>query len=258
MKSYSKDIKILQSSEIPIYVVSLADEISRKQSLQDQFPKNFDQFLFVEAVDFRGKKINELNGLYKECSHNKKSPLTPTEIACSLSHVKVLKLFLKTTYKRCVILEDDVIGCDLDINLVFRSMQITENGLFILGGQEGMKNNEYLCGYENEDGFYAIPRLARHFLYRTCCYSVDRYWAQKIIDEQSNCLTRADNWKHLTKPRNDVFYLKILKHPTDLSNSYIQVERNLFKDNLTSLLYRNIAKIYLFSLTLFGTLRKVK
>lgn len=251
-------MEILKKIIVPIYVISLASEDLRRRSLKYQFLDYYGRFIFVDAIDFRGKKISDLNNFYKKCSHNERNPLTPTEVACSLSHVKTLKLFLETTHERCVILEDDVMGCDTDISLVLKTMQTTNRGLFVLGGQEGMKNSRHLCGYKGRSGVYKIPRLARLFLYRTCCYSVDRYWAQKIIDEQSNGLSRADDWSYLTKLRDDVFYLKILKHPTNLSNSSIQVERNFSKDNLVSLMYRNAVKIYLFLLTRLGKLRKVK
>ncbi|MDK8755543.1 glycosyltransferase family 25 protein [Acinetobacter radioresistens] len=253
----SENTSTLVSSEIPIYVISLADEKSRKDFLKSQFTDYFDKFLFVEAIDFRRKALNDIRGLYKQCVHNRKQPLTPTEIACSLSHVKALKQFLETSHKRCMILEDDILGRDADIDFLLEVMQPIRHGLFLLGGQEGMKNSKYLCGYKNNAYFYSIPELARIFLYRTCCYSVDRYWAQRIIEEQDTCLKRADDWHHLTKSRKDIFLLKVLKHPVELNNSYIQAERSLLRDNFASLVYRNTIKIYLSLLVMLNKFNKI-
>lgn len=243
----------------PIYVISLTDDKLRKDALRKNFPVYFNQFKFVDAFDFRKKNIRDIEHLYNKCIHNRKNPLTPTEIGCSLSHIKALQLFLESDYKRCLILEDDIIGGDKDIDLsIFLLENNINRGLYILGGQEGMKNERYLCGYKNLTNIYTIPYLARFFLYRTCCYSVDRWWAKQIIIKQSTCLRRADDWIQLTDSRKDVFFFKALKHPMTLENSYIQDERNLFKDNIISLVFRNFLKFYLSILIMFRKLKRIK
>jgi len=247
------------SELIPIYIISLADEKLRKDALKKQFPAYYNQFKFIDAFDFRNKNIEDIGHLYNRCTHNEKNPLTSTEIGCSLSHIEALNLFLESKHKRCLILEDDIIGTDKDIDLSLQLLRNNfNNGLYILGGQEGMKNGKYLCGYMNLTNIYTVPYLARFFLYRTCCYSVDRWWAKQIIIRQNTCLRRADDWTQLTKFRKDVFFFKVLKHPLTLENSYIQHERNLSKDNLASLVYRNFLKLYLSSLILFRQLKKIK
>lgn len=244
---------------VPIYVISLADDKLRKDNLKRQFPVYFNQFKFVDAFDFRKRNISDIKHLYNRCVHNRNNPLTPTEIGCSLSHIKALNLFLESGSKRCLILEDDIIGCDKDIDLsLFLLRNNINSGLYILGGQEGMKNGRFLCGHKSLTNIYTIPYLARFFLYRTCCYSVDRWWAKKIIIKQNTCLKRADDWIQLTKSRKDVFFFKALKHPSILENSHIQLERNIIKDNLTPLVYRNFFKFYLSTLIIFRRLKRIE
>ena len=110
--------------DIPIYVISLASDTERRKKLKEQFPIHYSSFQFIEAIDFRGKRKEEISDKYKECKHNGKRPLTPTEVACSLSHQKAIDHFLRSGNEWCVILEDDILGKDSGMYKIKHTIQM--------------------------------------------------------------------------------------------------------------------------------------
>ena len=104
-----------------IYVISLTTEIKRRKNIQ-KISAYFDfEFEFVDAVDFKSLKIDELkkkkeiafpnNNFYctKNCTClGRGHDIDVRQIACSLSHLKVWNLVIKKDLRNALILEDDV------------------------------------------------------------------------------------------------------------------------------------------------------
>ena len=74
--------------------------------------------------------------------------LSNGEVACTLGHKTILKKFLKTNNSYCVVFEDDVEArplsqyLDQDLSEIFYGND--QAIIFILGGQEGLKNYKYI------------------------------------------------------------------------------------------------------------------
>lgn len=232
--------------DIPIYVISLASDTERRKKLKEQFPIHYSSFQFIEAIDFRGKRKKDISRDYKECKWNKRKPLSPTEVACSLSHINAMEIFLRTNSEYCIVFEDDVIGVDHDIFEVNNIIAECDStiGLIILGGQDSMSNGAYLSGFNiGLRDIYCIPPISRSFLYRTCCYTINRSYAKKIISRQRECMRRADDWSGLLRKNEDIYFKKIFFHPESMKGSHIESSRKKFRDNINDLVFRNMKKV---------------
>ena len=86
-----------------IYIINLDTAVERKKSVEQELLKTNIPFQFISAVD--KTSLNKFK--YKEKNKYKKK-LNPAEIGCYLSHIKVKKQFLESTYDFAIILEDDI------------------------------------------------------------------------------------------------------------------------------------------------------
>ena len=137
-------------------------------------------------------------------------------------------------------------------------------GLTILGGQEGIINSRYLIGIQKSDYLWKLSKMARRFLLRTCCYSVDIKTAKLILSSQLNYLSRADNWIRILPINTNFFYIGKFKHPLESNESNLEPERkegNLFKrayrDGPTKIATNSSLKIIIFIITRLGIRKKL-
>ena len=96
---------------IPIFIINLPRRIDRKQQISQRLDlMKINNYAFVEAVD--GSTLqNETSSEYynKEKAINIKRNLLPNEIACSLSHLKIMQQMVNNNIKHAIIMEDDCI-----------------------------------------------------------------------------------------------------------------------------------------------------
>lgn len=248
-----------------IYMISLKRDIERREQMQKKFPRYYPKFHIIDAVDAREESSAKFIQKYdKPCPNDKRRPLTKGEKCCAISHLLALEDFLQSGDERCIIVEDDIIGHDNDFD---KSIQMTGNlnvnGLFIFGGQQGLKNSKYLVARKNIKGFWIVPKISITFITRACCYSFDRETAQIIYRAQINCLTRSDNWQKY-KGKFKFYFSDILAHPDDLTKSNLETERStrgiifeILADGLKNLMQRNFKKIIIFSLVSFKLFKKI-
>lgn len=252
----------MTNRNIPIYVISLASDTERRQQLQEKFPESYNFFQFIEALDLRGKKKSEISHLYIESPYNKRKPLTPTEVACSLSHETAWATFIKTKLPWCIILEDDVYGHDDDIRETVNIIRKLEgSGFFLLGGQQGMKNSKYILG-TRQDKHWIIDRRSLMFCTRACSYAISRETAIELISQNKKYLDRSDNWETRLRKIPNLYYINKIKHPENLNGSHLEREReksfgtsaaaNIYRDGATRLIKVNLRKMQIIFLALFS------
>lgn len=219
--------------DIPIYVISLPSDVVRRENMKKQFPESYKYFEFIEAIDFRGREKNEINHLYKECKQNMKRPLTPTEVACSLSHQKAIDHFLRSGNEWCVILEDDILGKDSGMYKIKHTIQRNAGAdFFLFGGQDGMKNAKYIFGTIEKDDIWRLNKISLTFCTRACCYAISRQTAVHFHEISKNCTDRADIWERKLKPLESIFFVDIIKHPSNLEQSHLEAQRQADGDGL--------------------------
>ncbi len=213
---------------MPIYLVSLEQDEQRRKELNTRFQNFYSKFIHINAVD--GRKISAKAYYDKTINYFIKTnkTMSPSELGCTLSHIKALEEFMQTDSDYALILEDDVIGTDEDIKKIFRtSSTLDENTLFICGGQDGLSAKKYLVGkkYLTEE-LYQLSKFSHKHVLRTCCYVVTKKTAGLILNHHHKSLTLADKWDDFFDRQNiKIVFQDILKHPIDLSNSHIENER---------------------------------
>jgi glycosyl transferase family 25 len=93
-----------------IFVINLERSIDRRLKIQKRLNELEVQFSFINAVDGRSLS-NEEKSLYDDAAVNKKMhrSLSPGEIGCYLSHIKVWEKIVTEKLPWAVVLEDDII-----------------------------------------------------------------------------------------------------------------------------------------------------
>lgn len=249
-----------------IYMISLKRDIERREQMQKKFPRYYPKFHIIDAVDAKDESSAEIIQKYdKPCPHDKRRPLTKGEKCCAISHLLALEDFLQSGDERCIIIEDDIIGTDDDFDEAISLLQ-TENplGLTVLGGQEGLRNSKYIIGSRRSSGLWELSKIARRFLLRTCCYSIDIATANAISSSQLGHLSRADNWSRILSARVTFFYTEKFKHPVELDKSNLESERkvdslikNIHQDGLIKITTNIFAKIVISFVTFLRIRKKI-
>lgn len=95
-----------------VYVISLIDELKRRESIINQFKKiGFDSYEFFDAVDIRALNNSEIVNYFDVDRFYEVYGRYPSkaEIGCTLSHFECLKKIAVSNMSGALIIEDDAI-----------------------------------------------------------------------------------------------------------------------------------------------------
>lgn len=213
---------------LPTYLISLQADTTRRNALKQSFPMYYDSFIHIEAIDGRELSAKEYYKKTLPFLLKYQHPMIPAELGCTMSHIKALKEFLKTSHQFALILEDDIIGNDKDLQQITQLTSYLDiNSLLLCGGQIDLPSKKYRLGKIIKDtNIYEVAKFSYSFIYGTCCYLVTRKSAQAIIDYHQKNLTLADKWDVFFRGTNiKIMYINILQHPLDYKNSHIEKDR---------------------------------
>lgn len=215
-----------------IYLISLEQDKLRREVLRENFPQTYPEMQWIKAVNGKELSAKEYFFYSQQYFNEHQKIITPSEVGCTLSHIRALEAFLKTEENFCLILEDDVIGTDQDIfnleNLINgRQLQ----GVICLRDQSDFGFSKYIYGKKNKK-VHELSRFSIKFIYGTCSYALDRNAARHLLKRQKQKIEVADAWYAIFRNSDIPFlYLNLFKHPEDLSNSHIENERIIFHIN---------------------------
>lgn len=213
-----------------IYLISLPGSFERREILKKRFPKYYDHFTVIDAVDGRKLTAEEYFRLVA-CSFLKDFLLmTPGEVGCALSHVKAYENLIHSGEEYALILEDDVIGNDKDIEKIQELMPELLNRygnrfVWYVGGMEGLSKKYIYVKKTSIAGIYVVHELSKRYLYGTFSYVVTKVAAEQILESQMKCLRIADSWDKILPREFIILYSGILKHPHEREGSNIHLER---------------------------------
>lgn len=214
--------------DIPIYLVSLKQDVARREALKRRFPEAYSAFQNIGAVDGRALPAKEYFEKTKGFYSYHKRVMTPGELGCTLSHIKALNEFLMTSSSHAMIIEDDIIGEDEDFKLIadFIKAEFKGEGIAYCGCQDGLMNR-YKYGKPICNSVLKVAYGNRAEFSRTAAYIVSRSAAKTILSfHNENFITVADFWFELLREfKGDVYYLPVLSHPLDLVDSNIEGDR---------------------------------
>ena len=213
--------------QYPVYVISLAKDKERRNSLKKQF-NSYNEFQIIDAVE--GNKI-DIQQYFKYLSGSLSKYnilISPNELGCTLSHIKAYEAFLATDAEYCLILEDDVVGNDELIKKAFSFVdKIPKNSMILLGGEYPKA-----WGKKISNDLYVVSRYSLQRIYNAHAYILDKQSAQNLLNIQKKTLTVADIWCYLLPQKNISLYYSKLIHQNDNENpSNIEIERDIKTKN---------------------------
>ena len=181
-------------NKFKIYIINLKQSSERRKNIIDQIEKqNIENYELIEAID--GNKLSE-----EELNHftfkNKKNlnpwgpKLTPSQIGCALSHIKVYRKFIKSDYEYALILEDDAIflkkfNSDLK-NFIYKNLKYKKQILLL------SELKEFLSDPIDKNEEYEIVNVTNAFF--THSYFINKKAAKSIIEFNYPLKTVADNF----------------------------------------------------------------
>lgn len=238
------------------YLVSLQNDHLRREKMAVNFPLHYQKMIYFEAINGKMLTASSFFSYSSKAYKINNKFLSPGEVGCTLSHLEVLKEFLKTDEKYCLILEDDIIGKDNDLLEIERIIDKTRlNGIINFRNQDGFGFEKILFGKEKYiNGLYKIPKFSAKYILGTCAYCLDREAASKIIDFHERYFNVADCWGDFLRVYNiGFYYYPLINHPDEPLSSNIENERYLFykrigffRRNINRFIFFNFIKIYFF------------
>lgn len=247
-----------------VFLVSMKQDSKRREILKQNFKTFYDEFNIIQAIN--GKEL--LADLYYKKSFKTsldlKRLMSPGELGCTLSHIEALKAFLDSSFEFGLILEDDVIGCNQEIEKI-KNLEIKQDFVLICGAQDGLGSQKYIYGKKVFKDLFEVCKFSYPHIYRTCCYVVTKNSASKILKYQEANHDLADRWDKILKNSDlKLYFADIFSHPKDLENSHIEKDRQNAKPSFFKKLFSKwiFVKIYsilgIICLRILGYKRVVK
>ena len=178
-----------------VFVISLKSDEARREKLKERF-KNYGEFKLVEATDGRAMSAKEYYGYALPSLEAYDRLLSPSEVGCSLSHVRAYEEFLKSDAKFALILEDDVIGDEDGVEKAFEAAaKMDEGSALICGAQDGLEGRFSAFGKKLKDDFWLVSKRSYGTIYRAAAYVLDRRAAEKILQTHKKALAFAKRFK---------------------------------------------------------------
>lgn len=233
--------------EFKIYIVNLKkDEKRRENIIREVKKQNLANYEIVDAVDGNELNQNELNNAtFKNKRHFNpwNSKMSPSQIGCALSHIKIYEKFIKTEFEVALILEDDAIFVrDFNNNL---KQLILKNFKFrkqiVLLSELKEFHSKALDSADN----YEIVNVSNAFF--THAYMINKEAARSIISFNYPVKTIADNFVFFKIYCN----IKII----GLNPYLLDQDKKSFKTTIKS--EENTKKIFLIRRTIYKIKNKI-
>ncbi|WP_462155375.1 glycosyltransferase family 25 protein [Pseudoalteromonas piscicida] len=210
-------------SSIPVLILSLEESAGRRVKISSQLEKAGIEFSFFDAIN--GGKLSAKE-YFSQGVVGRKRALTPSELGCTLGHLGIYKKLTESDAGFALVLEDDVDLIEEKWN-AYKDHSLDKDCLYILGGQEGMRRGRLLKAVRKQN-YAEYPSFMSALFHRTCSYIVSKEIAFKILELSKSELFLADDWPFIAKNCGikKVVYIPIFSHPIDVSDSYIEKERN--------------------------------
>jgi glycosyl transferase, family 25 len=189
----------------------------------------------ISGIMGRDMTAGQYFSLTIECHKRHGYWMTPGEVGCALSHADALRAFLTGTADAALVLEDDADASG--VALALPHLTAAAGFAFVdfihLGGMDGLHwAQDALLGRkvpEHDGSLFEIDPASTWALQRTCGYIIKREAAAAILDALENCLFLADDFVIIRNllPSGRIFFMDVVRHPSDLGGSLMESERKL-------------------------------
>ena len=180
--------------EFKIYVVNLKRDNARRKNIINEIEKqNIKNYEIIDAIDGNELSEQELNNLsYKD--KNLINPwnikMSPSQVGCALSHIKIYKKFIKTDYNYALILEDDAVfiqSFNEDLKKLILKNITDKKQILLLS-----ELKEFFSKPIDKNNSYEIVNVTNAFF--THSYIINKEAAKSIIKFNYPIKTIADNF----------------------------------------------------------------
>lgn len=230
---------------LEVLVVSLKHATGRRNAIQSQLDRLKIPFRFIDAVNGRDlpedtlTKIQSDQRSFQDYNRN----LGPGEIGCTLSHQEIYRQIVARNLDGAIVLEDDVLlkPCFADFFRTLEQLPHLEQGVVLLGGGEYREkhvNKNYYSWLKTSRNptpisgthFRVCQIISGHkYAVRTCGYFISQNAAKRLDSFSAHNKTLADDWKTFVSlgilENINIIQPYLLRHPIDISDSTIQVDR---------------------------------
>lgn len=206
---------------------------------RNKISKNLNSFdlsyTFIDAVNGREILAKDYYPMAKNPNFlfNRRHIISPAELGCRLSHKKAIDTFISNSTKEWLMIFEDDIEFSIELINYLRfitSIKSCDDFLIHLGGQDGLSTKNRILFKKDKN--YTVLKAKSVFsftlrwLYRTCGYVVNKAAAEKLLKAHEFSFV-ADDWCFVKNKShiNKIYYVDMITHPTDLSNSSIENER---------------------------------
>jgi glycosyl transferase, family 25 len=166
--------------------------------------------------------------------------LTPGEVGCALSHVRMLQGFLNSSAQVVVIFEDDVIIEKQSVDKLLKALRFTKSTDILVA----CRQRTYYTG-----NFRALPLAGYNDCYEvqkddwinvkgTYAYALGREAAKHILSVQNGELCLADDFQALCPNDGRLLFCDAFGHLETYEASNIDIERQMQRSRPRPLIFR--------------------
>ncbi len=219
------------------YVISLVDELNRRNSISCQLKSINESFQFVDAIDFRRSQHDLVDSSVRHGSSNTiKRTMTKGEVGCALSHFECYQKLVSSNADWAWIIEDDASLLDRikegDIRKILSEIEGADIDVLILGYSKLSKEEEH--SFYKMEPIKAIKKIDsteigtpwKNWTCGTVSYIISRSGAEKFLKnfKDKKIATVADDWHYF----QENFSIKILHcRPVLVFEDFISFESSL-------------------------------
>ncbi len=182
------------TEKFKVYIVNLKKDLKRKENILNQIQiQKLNNFEIIEAID--GNELNQIE-LDEQVFKNKKlknpwnTKMSPSQIGCALSHIKIYKKFINSKYDFALILEDDAVFVnnfsDELINFILNSFKFKKQIILL------SELKEFFSKPIDKKNNYELVNVTNAFF--THSYFINKEAAKSIVAFNYPVKTIADNF----------------------------------------------------------------
>jgi glycosyl transferase, family 25 len=166
--------------------------------------------------------------------------LTPGEVGCALSHVRMLQEFLNSNAQIVVIFEDDVIIGKQSVEKLMKALRFMRStDILVACNQRGLyAGNFRALPLAEYDECYEVQKDHWINVKRTCAYALGRGAAKHILSVQKGALCLADDFQALCPDDGRLLFCDAFGHLETYEGSNIETERQLQRSRPRPLIIR--------------------
>lgn len=186
---------------IPCFVINLAHAVERRAHMEQQLQMQGIQAEFIDAVN--GRQMNEAerqSHLNSEKMREIGWKLSPAEIGCALSHLKVYELMVERQLPYAIILEDDIeLAGDFAALFQDETFKQIEQDIPAHEPHSVQLNyvrRAYRYGFTDIVGTRYMRVRSYSATWSTAAYIITLPAAKKLLEERYPIWAPADDWNY--------------------------------------------------------------